>query len=420
MADNLPERPRVLLVAPNVSRMMGGESIKALHVLEGYHDMGFEVTQVAHARVRDEMSKYRTDLDIVYVEDTPLQVRLHKAGFSWALDAVQSWLLHRKAQEMVDQRKPWLVHFTSPISPSVPYFPIKGAPVLIGPLNGNLLHPPALSHRESKAKRIGSKLLRWAQLGNRLFFRGKHKAKLLISGGERTVHALEMGGCTRDQMIFVLDSGVAAELRERPRLTHEGVNWRFAFAGRLMRYKACDLVIRALRYAPEAHLDVIGNGYERAALEALAQEQGVADRVHFLGYIPGGTVLFDKLAEYRAFVFPTLAEANGIVIQESMMMGLPVVCTNWGGPRDLLDETTGILIEPDGEEAIVKGVADAMIRLATQPELAERLSQAARERAVERGYDWPSLLRDWIGLYDGVLAEKGSPKRFGPWLERAN
>jgi glycosyltransferase involved in cell wall biosynthesis len=415
MTPDAPLPPRILLVSPNVSRFMGGEASKALHILEGYKAMGFDVTQVAHARVRQEMSEYRPDLDIAYAEDGPLQVFLWKRGLYWPLMIVQSWLLHRKARRIVKARKPVIVHFTSPVSPTIPYFRIR-ASVVIGPLNGNLLHPPALAHREPAAKSIGKKLLASAQLFNRFLFRGKQGARLFVSGGERTVEALEMGGCTRSQIVHTLDSGVATELCKLGRIVHEDVNWRFVFLGRLVRYKACDLAIRALALVPQARLDVIGDGAERPALEALGRELGVADRVNFMGYTADRQALFTQLRAYRAFVFPTLAEANGIVIQEAMMLGLPIVTVKWGGPVELLDEASGIMIEPESEEAIVKGVADAMTRLATDHAYAEALSRAARERGDRLGFNWDTLLRIWLGHYDAFLVQKGGRPIFGPWL----
>lgn len=410
------EPPRILLVAPNVSRFMGGEASKSLHVLEGYADRGLKVTQITHARVRPEMSEYRPDLDMIYVEDGPVQVFLYKCRLHWPLMVVQCWLLGRAARKAVKDRRPDIVHFTSPISPSIPYFPVPGAPVVIGPLNGNLPHPPGLSHREPFAKRVGKALLGTAQLLNRFVFTGKRGARLFVSGGERTVKALELGGATRDQIVMTLDSGVAEELTALPRLTHKGINWRFVFLGRLVRYKACDLVIRALKLVPDAHLDIIGDGAERPALEALAQAEGVADRVHFLGYTADRAALFEKLKAYRAFVFPTLAEANGIVIQEAMTLGLPVVTVKWGGPVELLDERSGIMIEPESEEAIIAGVAAAMTRLATDPDHAESLSRAAREKAERLGFRWDALLESWLGLYDDFLAGRGRRPRFRDWL----
>jgi len=424
MTDASPERPRILLVAPNISRRMGGEAVKALRILEGYTALGFDVTQVTHARVRQEIAQYRDDLDIVFVEDGPVQVGLFKLRAKWLLSVAGAWLLNREARRQVKRKRPWIVHFTSPISPSLPYFPVPGAPVVIGPLNGNLLHPPALLHRESRSKLIGARLLRPTQFLQRLLFAGKRRAKrLFVSGGARTVTALEMGGVKRSQMIFTLDSGVDAELRDQPRIRHEDINWHFVLVGRLIALKGCDLVIRALRQVPHARLDVIGDGVERAALEALARREDVADRVRFLGYVPAGSALFEKLSRYRAFLFPSLREANGIVVQEAMMKGLPVVALNWGGPAELLDASTGILLEPQSEQSIIDGLAEAMKTLAEDPALADRLSAAARARAEERGFDWPSLLRNWIGFYDDLLAEQGSDRRFGPWLaarERAS
>jgi glycosyltransferase involved in cell wall biosynthesis len=413
---DLPERPKILLVAPNVSRMMGGESIKALSILEGYEAMGFEVTQIAHARVRDEMQAYRPDLDIIYIEDTPILRLLYRLPLPWLFMAAESLALYRAAQKCIDARQPWIVHVTSPISPTRPHFRLHGAPVVIGPLNGNLTHPPALLHRESKVKVLQEKLLGLSQRLNRIFFRGKLAATLFVSGGERTVRALEMGGCRREQIVMTLDSGVSSQFRERPRLCHEGVDWRFMFAGRLVPYKACDLVIRALRKVPSARLDVIGDGWTRPQLEALAAAEGVADRVSFLGYIPSGPELFDRFANYRGFAFPSLAEANGIVVQEAMMMGLPIIAVNWGGPAELLDARTAMLIEPESEEAIIDGVARAMALLATQPERAEALSVAARAKAEAAGFDWPTLLRNWVALYDDVLEKLGRGRPFGQWV----
>lgn len=411
MSDS-EDRPRILLVAPNISRFMGGEAIKSLHILEGYRDRGFDVVQVCHARVRPEITEYAPDLPVQYIEDGPVQIWLFKLRLNWLLGFVGSWLLTRKARQIAAGMKPWIVHVTSPISPSYPFLSVPGAPMVIGPLNGNLLHPPAFAHRDSKAKVLGARILPLVQAMNRIFFRGVQKATLFISGGERTVTALELAGCRRDQMVFTLDSGVSDDLRAAPRLSHHGENWRFVFVGRLVRYKACDLVLQALAKVPNATLDVMGDGPERPALEALVHELGIADRVNFLGYQAPGPAMFERWKAYRAFVFPTLAEANGIVIQEAMMIGLPVIALDWGGPVDLLDSQTGILIAPTDANIVIAGLTDAMIRLGQDGALAERISIAAREKAERLGYDWHTLLEHWLGHYNDVLERAGKAHRF--------
>ena len=410
------ERPRILLVAPNISRQMGGEAIKALMILEGLLALNFDVAQVTHARVRDEIRAYNPQLDIHYVEDGPVQKLLYRLRLDWALLWLGAWLLHRKARKVARAMQPWIVHFTSPISPNVPYFGFPGSSVVIGPLNGNILHPPSFAYRESLAKRVGQKILTPVQKISGFLFRGKHNARLLISGGERTVEALMLGGCRREQMTFTLDSGVDPHLAAHSPITHEGANFRFVFLGRLVRYKGCDLAIKALRLSPEAQLDIIGDGPERPELENLAREQGVADRVRFLGWVPGGAELFDRLRSYRAFVFPSLAEANGIVVQEAMMLGLPVIAVNWGGPAELLDDRTGVLIAPIDEARVVSDLAIAMTRMGADGAAANQLALAARHQAESAGFSWPNLLARWLEIYDGTMpATKG--RGFVKWAD---
>jgi glycosyltransferase involved in cell wall biosynthesis len=107
---------------------------------------------------------------------------------------------------------------------------------------------------------------------------------------------------------------------------------------------------------------------------------------------------------YRAFVFPSLAEANGIVVQEAMMQGLPVIALDWGGPALLVtplpsEKATGILIQPSSEEHVIAELAASMDLLAENAALAEQMSIHAREAAMSRGFLWADIVADWRRLY---------------------
>ena len=108
------------------------------------------------------------------------------------------------------------------------------------------------------------------------------------------------------------------------------------------------------------------------------------------------------LRAYRAFVFPSLAEANGIVVQEAMVQGLPVIACNWGGPALLVTPETGILIDPISEEHVIAELAAAMDRLAEDGEMAERMSVNARTRARTKGFLWSDVIRNWRPVYAKV------------------
>jgi len=149
--------------------------------------------------------------------------------------------------------------------------------------------------------------------------------------------------------------------------------------GSLIARKGVDLLLRALALLPPgtALLVVAGDGPERAALEALAGELGVAARVAFLGYCA------DPGPVYRAADIVALAsrgEALPLVLLEAACLSRPVVATAVGGVAEAVaDGVTGLLVPPDDPAAL----AAALGRLAAAPELRARMGEAGRARARE-------------------------------------
>jgi glycosyltransferase involved in cell wall biosynthesis len=333
-------------------------------------------------------------------------VLFHKIKLKPFLGLLNAWQLHRRTMTVATDFDPDVVHYTSPISPVLPYFRLSGRAVVIGPLNGNVAHPPAFRDREPRGKLIGRWILAPLQAVLGQLFRGKREALLLVSGGERTVRALELGGCSRDRMVATLDCGIPDSLVDRTRITHDGVNRRFVHLGRLVAYKGCDLAIRAVAAAdPGTTLDIIGDGEERAALEALVCDLSIEDRVTFMGWLPAGEALYDRLADYRGLVLPSLAEANGIAFQEAMMLGLPIICVDWAGPKELLSSEHAIMVAPTGQDEVVAGVAAAMNELGSDGDRAEALAARAHRRAMDLGFRWRDLLGRWQDVYRRAIAQ---------------
>jgi glycosyltransferase involved in cell wall biosynthesis len=89
-----------------------------------------------------------------------------------------------------------------------------------------------------------------------------------------------------------------------------------------------------------------------------------------------------------------------------MVLGLPVICLDWGGPSLLVTPECGVPIEPRGEEHVIAETAAAMDRLAEDGAPAERMSIAARGRAPGEGFLWPDIFDDWIAIDQELLASK--------------
>lgn len=405
-----PEVPlRLILVAPNVAERMGGEAIRALQIHDELVRRGIDVHQVTHGRVRAEMDRTHPEMQVSYIEDDRLDLFLSRVPvLRWFMDVYFMWRASRVVRGLLRDRPGAIVHYTSPVSPVLPIFTIPGARVVVGPIDGNIHYPPAFAAQEGVGYKVRRLLHSWALLVQRLFFPGKRRADvILVAGGDRTYRSLLKAGCRPERLRDSLDSGIPNRLGDLPRITHHGQNLRFVHNGRLMPHKGADLIIKALaRTRLPVELDVIGRGPERERLEAMTRALGLQDRVHFIDWFKDHAQLAESLRQYRAFVFPSLAEANGIVVQEAMMYGLPVICVAWGGPALLVTAECGIAIEPVSVEHVIDELARAMDRLAEDAALAERMSVAGRERALSKGFLWTDLIDDWLGVYKGVLDRK--------------
>jgi glycosyltransferase involved in cell wall biosynthesis len=119
-------------------------------------------------------------------------------------------------------------------------------------------------------------------------------------------------------------------------------NFRLTSIGRLVPRKGYDYLIPAL--PSNIELIIIGDGPEKNKLEKLTKEQN--KNVQFLGNI-SEEKKWQYLLNSDCYILPSLHEGFGIVCQEAMYAGLPIIATNFGGQTDFLKENTNaILIKP--------------------------------------------------------------------------
>lgn len=398
--------PFVILIAPNVSDQMGGEAIKALQTCLELQKRNLPYHQITHERVRRIMGEKFPQIPVSFVAETPVQAFLWK---SVILRPLVKLIFQRNAAkvatELLKQHPGAVVHYTSPVSPVLPAFVIPGAKVVMGPINGNIYYPPAFQDRESWTdwfRRVSHPAL---QFFHKLFFRGKQSADVLLisSNSERTRRSLRMAGCRESQFEGTIDSGIENRLFELPLARHEGQNLRFVHNGRLVDHKGADLAIKSVAKTKlPITMTVIGRGVERPKLIQLAKDLKIEDRIEFIEWIEDHSKVAETLQQFRAFVFPSLAEANGIVVQEAMTLGIPVIALDWGGPALLVTPECGYLVKPDSDDYVTTEIAKAMDTLAADGDLATRMGEAGRARARAEGYLWSDLIGHWIRVYQRV------------------
>lgn len=422
-ADAEGEAPlRVALVADNVSLRMGGEAARPLHYFQEMRRRGVDAHLVAHERTRKELAELIDDADtrVHYVRDTPLQKRLNRRSTRRSyivymmrvlmMQALAGLQQRRILRQLVAEGKIDLIHEVTPISPKRPsgLFGL-GAPVVIGPMNGDMSYPPSFRRHEGLAARAFMKLGRWtAHLVNGCI-PGKRWASALLVSNKRTRDALPIG--CRGEVFEVTANAVDLRawdaVREECRSSGNDDAVRFVFVGRLIPFKGVDMLLEAFAACRERQslaLSIIGDGPQRKALEQQASALGLGDAVTFHGWQQPLEVS-RHVAKSDVFVFPSLRECGGAVIMEAMTLGKPVITLRWGGPADYAHDDCAVLLEPESRPRLVEAMTQAMQRLAASKPLRQQMGAEAR-RTAEQNFDWSTRVSRVMEIYAWVLGRR--------------
>jgi glycosyltransferase involved in cell wall biosynthesis len=166
-------------------------------------------------------------------------------------------------------------------------------------------------------------------------------------------------------------AGIRRELDLPPGARVAGV------AGRLVLDKGHIHLLRAAAVLasemPDLHLVFAGQGPNEEALRAQARELGLHDRVRFLGF---RTDIAEVEAGFDVAVLPSVGcDASSASIKEAMALGVPVIASDIGGARNIIDDgVTGLVVEPGNSEAL----AAALRAIFDDP----RSARSRAERAV--------------------------------------
>ncbi len=180
---------------------------------------------------------------------------------------------------------------------------------------------------------------------------------------------------------------------------------RLVHLGRLRRYKGMDLVLKAFadirRELPDAKLDVVGDGPERAALEAQGRNLGLEGSVRWHGHVPLDTVR-DILHRCHLFLNASPKEGWGLTVIEAAACGVPAVAADSPGLRDSVqDGETGLLV-PYGD---VQAMAEAALGLLGDEERRAAMATKAAKRA--RSFTWERAAREAEELLRELTGGKG-------------
>lgn len=166
--------------------------------------------------------------------------------------------------------------------------------------------------------------------------------------------------------------------------------------GYLLPEKGQEFLLRALpeiraRF-PACRLLLAGDGPCRARLERIATDLSIQSAVHFAGHVQN---VSEAYAALDVFVFPSLAEPLGSSLLAAMAAGLPVIAVASGGVPEVVEEGAGLLL-PDPNPA---GIAEAAVRLLSNPSMAASLGQTAR-KIIQQKFSADRMVESTLQAYE--------------------
>jgi glycosyltransferase involved in cell wall biosynthesis len=177
----------------------------------------------------------------------------------------------------------------------------------------------------------------------------------------------------------------------------------FLFVGHLVPRKGIPLLLQAcvtLQARGYTHysLVVVGDGPQQDELKDFCQEQGLSDRVRWMG-----RVSYDQIGSYfkdtDVFVFPTMEDTWGVVTLEAMLLGKPILCSKGAGTSELVVHgENGYVFPPDDAVEL----ADLMQKFLDHPELIPAMG--ARSQQIMRQYTPEAAAQSMVQITKLVMA----------------
>jgi glycosyltransferase involved in cell wall biosynthesis len=397
---------KLLLIAPTCDGQDIGEAwvgYQWVRHLAGRHEL---TVLTYHKRGRVPLAEQLPGVRVIEWAEPPWLGRAERLNsmlkpgyvpfYARARRWIESALARGERFDVAHQPVPVAMRYPSPAAG-------LGIPFVIGPVGGGLSSPPGFGAEEGTAPWfVGLRRAdRW-RLHHDPWLRRSYEQAGCVVGIAPYVTGL-LSGLKVQGFETMSETGIEdlPQLVDKPGARAEV---RLLYVGRLVRTKGARDAIRALALAGElpARLDVVGDGFDRAACEALTADLGLTGRVFFHGWLPRAQVAkFYQAAD--VFVFPSYREPGGNVTMEAMAHGLPLVVSDLGGPGHVVDGSCGIRVHPVTPDQYASDLAAALTRLVRDEALRLALGAGARKRVAAAGL-WDSKIAQMEEIYAKVAS----------------
>jgi len=160
--------------------------------------------------------------------------------------------------------------------------------------------------------------------------------------------------------------------------------------GRMNYWKGFMLAVKGfeefLKKGGKGTLELFGEGTELNSIKTYIKSNQLENHIFIRGFVPNETIK-QKMSDAHVLLHASFREGGSWAIMEAMSYGLPVVCLNTSGPKDMVTENCGILVNMHSEKQVVTDIGSALMSFTKDINRYENFSKTAIER-IRQEYNW--------------------------------
>ena len=318
-------------------------------------------------------------------------------------------LVWKKFKSRIISKEFDIVHRLTPTSPTAQSIIAKhckntNVPFILGPLNGGIPWPKYFNKERWQEKE-------WLSYIRGLYkFLPGYKATLINSSaiicGSR--YALEeIPKQHQNKCFYIHENGIDDSIFNHKKSRKTELPLKAIFVGRLVPYKGADMAVEAcvdLINQNKVNLEIIGDGPQLSELKRLVCNHGLTSKVNFLGWLKHKEIQ-EKFADSDIFIFPSIREFGGAVVIEAMASGVVPIVVRYGGPSELVDDSSGYFIEINSRENIILDIKKTLLEICENLAEIDRKSKLAYLRA-HTIFTWRKKAEEIIKVYKEVISSR--------------
>lgn len=308
-----------------------------------------------------------------------------------------------------------LVHRITPLSPTTPSILASrcakaSTPFILGPLNGGVPWPKEFE----SARRREREWLSYVRGAYKLMpgYLSTLKESAAIIVGSRSTYS-DIPERFRSKCVYLPENAIDPSRFSWSAAPESSHVLRACFVGRLVPYKAPDLLLEAV--APlvrdgRLQLDIIGDGPLMPQLQTFVQKNELQSGVTLHGWIAHDS-LQPIMRKSRLLLFPSIREFGGGVVLEAMALGVVPLVVDYAGPGELVTEAAGFKIPLGKREFMIDRLRETVNLICVAPEQLLAKSATGR-RLVQELFTWEAKARQVIEVYSWVLGHQAQKPKF--------